>query len=144
MKPTALSGTWRSSAPRISSFRRLTRISAETFRAIAPAVSDGVLHHRGERIPLDAGNSYRVAAAIADMRSALPKKSITASEVAQEIQDISREPDLDLRIHNLASRCIAIVAELDRIARQERLRISRTVWKQELGRVREEILRVAA
>jgi len=123
---------------------QLRRISAGTFRAIAPAVSDGVLHHKGEAIPLDAGNSYKVAAAIAEMRSALPNTSAELSELERELKDLSHEPDLQRRIHNLAQRCIAIVAEIDRIARDERLRVPRICLRSELARVRDEILRLAA
>jgi hypothetical protein len=124
---------------------QVTRISADTFRAIAPAVSDGVLHHKDEAIPLNAENSKRVAAAVAEMRSALPKKSAAElSELAREVKDISREPDLQRRIHHLADRCIAIVAELDKIARDERLGVTRICLKNEVARVRDEILRVAA
>ena len=124
---------------------QVTRISADTFRAIAPAVSDGVLHHNGEAIPLNAENSHRVAKAVAEMRSALPKKSAAElSELAREVKDISREPDLQRRIHHLADRCIAIVAELDKIARDERLGVTRICLKNEVARVRDEILRVAA
>jgi hypothetical protein len=124
---------------------QVTRISAETYRAIAPAVSDGVLHHNGEAIPIDAENSRRVAKAIAEIRSALPKKSAAElSELAREVKDISREPDLQRRIHHLAERCIAIVAELDKIGRDERLGLTRNCLRSEVARVREEILRVAA
>jgi hypothetical protein len=50
------------------------RISAQTLRAIAPAVSEGVLHHEGEAIPINGDNSRRVAAAVAEIRSALRRK----------------------------------------------------------------------
>ena len=106
---------------------QLTRISPETFRAIAPAVTDGVLHHKGEAIELTAGNSRKVIAVIAEMR-----------------RDLSREPDVQQRIHGLAERCIAILAEIDRIARDDHPGKTRTCVKNELARVREEILRVAA
>jgi hypothetical protein len=131
--------------PAFFELSQVTRISAETFRAIAPAVSDGVLHHNGEAIPLNAENSHRVAKAVAEMRSALPKKSAAElSELARELKDISREPDMQRRIRHLADRCIAIVAELDKISRDERLGLTRTWLRSEVARVREEILRVAA
>jgi hypothetical protein len=113
---------------------QLTRISAETFRAIAPAVSDGVLHHNGEAIPLTAENSRKVAAAVAEMRSALPKKSAESSEPVQDLQQ---------RIHSLAERCGAIVAELDRISRDENLGVTRVCLQGVLGQLRDQILRVA-
>src|SRR5579871_5640666 len=47
---------------------QLTRVSPETYRAIAPAIENGVLRFNGEEIPLNAENSRRVAAAVAEMR----------------------------------------------------------------------------
>jgi hypothetical protein len=114
---------------------QITRISPETFRAIAPAVSDGVLHHNGEAIPLNAENSRKVAAAVVDMRSALPKKSAASSESAQLLQQ---------RIHGLADRCVAILAELSRSSSDDYPGITRNWLHLELTRLRDEILRVAA
>ena len=65
---------------------QLTRVSPETYRAISPAIEDGALHFNGEVIPLNAGNSRKVAAAVAEMRSALPKKSP---------EDLSPMPQID-------------------------------------------------
>jgi len=114
---------------------QLARISPETFRAIAPAVSDGVLHHNGEAIPLNAENSRKVAAAVAEMRSALPKKSAASSETAQGLQQL---------MHRLADRCVAILAELDRSSSVEYPGVTRNWLHHELTRLRDEILRVAA
>ena len=114
---------------------QLTRISPETFRAIAPAVSDGVLHHNGEAIPLNAENSRKVAAAVIEMRGALPKKSAESSEPALDLQQ---------RIHSLADRCVSILAELDRSSSQDYPGITRNWLHMELTRLRDEILRVAA
>src|SRR6516164_3699162 len=73
---------------------QLTRISAGTFRAIAPAVSDGVLHHNGEAIALTPENLQKVAAAVAEMRSAVPKKPPVPSEpekiTLRRIEDVAR------------------------------------------------------
>jgi len=46
----------------------LTRISPETYRAIAPAVKDGAIHFNGEAIPLKPENSRIVSAAVAELR----------------------------------------------------------------------------
>jgi hypothetical protein len=51
---------------------QLTRISAETYRAVAPSINGGVLVHNGEEIELSAENSLKVAAAVAELRQALP------------------------------------------------------------------------
>jgi hypothetical protein len=40
----------------------LTRVSPQTFRAIAPAIQDGALRYNGETIELNAENSRKVAA----------------------------------------------------------------------------------
>ena len=49
---------------------QLTRISPETYRAIAPAIRDQVLHHNGEAIALISQNAEKVAAAVAELRKA--------------------------------------------------------------------------
>jgi hypothetical protein len=114
---------------------QLTRISATTFRAIAPAVSDGVLRHNGEAIALTPENSQKVAAAVAEMRSALPKKSVGSSEPEQ---------DTLRRIQDSARRCAEGLAELDKISRDEHLGTMRIHLRNELTRLRDQMLRVAA
>ena len=87
---------------------QLTRISADTYRAIAPAIHDGVLHFNGDAIELNAENSRRVAAAVAELRSTLPP----------------RKPPRQLETHQLLAdldkRCAAILAEFQDISRKER------------------------
>ncbi len=82
---------------------QLTRISAETYRAIAPAVKDGALHVDGEAIQLNAENSRRVADAVSRFRRAIPGRTA------------SRNPIEDLR-----RRSIALVQEFEEIVRKER------------------------
>ena len=114
---------------------QLTRISAAAFRAIAPAVSDGVLHHNGEAIELSPENSQKVAAAIAEIRSALPKKEPVPSEPEQ----------ITLRrIEDVARRCAESLAELDKIGRNEQLGALRIFLRNELTRLRDQMFRVAA
>ena len=113
---------------------QLIRISVETFRAIAPAVSDGVLHHKGEAIPINNENSRKVVAAVAEMRSALPKKSAEPTQAE----------DLKQQIHSLAERCVAMVAELDRVVCDQNMGLTRIHLRDELISLREQILRVAA
>jgi hypothetical protein len=60
---------------------QLTRLSPETYRAIEPAVADGVLHLNGEEIELTIENSRRVAAAVTEMRRSLPAKSSPTDRV---------------------------------------------------------------
>jgi hypothetical protein len=114
---------------------QVMRISPVVYRAIAPAVSDGVLHHNGEAIALTAENSQKVAAAVADLRSALPKKSAEPSAPAD---------DLKHRIDSLAERCVALINEVDRVVCYERLGLTRSHLRDELVSLRDQILRVAA
>ena len=53
---------------------QLTRVSPETYRALEPAVENGVLNLNGEQIELTIENSRKVAAAVAQVRRALPAK----------------------------------------------------------------------
>jgi len=82
---------------------QLTRISPETYRAIAPAVKDGALLVEGEAIELNAENSRKVAAAVSRLRRAIPRRTA------------SRNPIEDLR-----RRSIALVQEFEAIAGKER------------------------
>jgi hypothetical protein len=81
----------------------LTRISAETYRAIAPAVQEGALHVDGEAIQLNPENSRRVADAVSRLRRAIPGRTA------------SRNPIEDLR-----RRSIALVKEFEEVVRKER------------------------
>jgi hypothetical protein len=89
---------------------QLTRISADTYRAIAPAMSDGALHVDGEAIQLNPENSRRVADAVSRLRRAIPGRTVRKP----------RELDgLDL-IEDLRLRSIALVQEFEAIAGKER------------------------
>jgi len=47
---------------------QLTRVSPETFRALAPSIHDKTLHHNGEAIALIPENAARVASVVAGHR----------------------------------------------------------------------------
>jgi hypothetical protein len=113
---------------------QVIRISAEAFRAIAPAVSDGVLHHKGEAIPINGENARKVVAAVAEIRSARPKKPAEPNHTAT---------DLNQRMVDLAERCAVMVAKLDR-PWVEDLVLTRISLRDELMSLRDQILRVAA
>lgn len=125
---------------------QLTRISPETFRAIAGSIADGVLHHNGEAIELNAENSRRVAAAVAEMRRTIPapKKPAGWTHVVRELNELCHESDLELRINKLAECCGTMVGEFERISRDERLCIARIHFRNALAGVRDEIIRLAA
>lgn len=122
---------------------QLTRVSAETYRAIAPHIENGILHHRGEAIELNVENSRKVAAAVAEMRSAIPKKSSEMNEILQAVKDIFHESDVQQKIRKLGQCSFTIVAEFERIARDERLGDSRWYLQNTLTTVRDELMRVA-
>jgi len=108
---------------------QLTRVSPQTFRAIAPAIQDGALRYNGEVIALNAENSRKVAAAVADLRRSLPKKS----------------PDMDLkrRIAKLEKTCAAVIAEFERISSDPGIGAVRMLFQSALTRARAKLGRVA-
>jgi hypothetical protein len=78
---------------------QVTRISAETYRAIAPSVKEGALHFNGEKIELNAENSRKVAKAVAGLRRSLAKTP----------------KSIDERLAELEKRCAALIAELSQL-----------------------------
>jgi len=90
---------------------QLTRISAETYRAIAPAVKDGALHVDGEAIELNAENSRRVSAAVARLRREIPARTV----VRKTLGIGAREP-----IDSLRGRMENLVRDFRQVARTER------------------------
>jgi hypothetical protein len=112
---------------------QITRVSPAVFRAIAPAVSNGVLHHKGEVIALTSENSRKVAAAVAEMRSALPKA-----------KEVPPETDMTKRIQTAADRCAETLSELEKILRENDRGIVRVQIRAELHRLNDQILRMAA
>jgi hypothetical protein len=122
---------------------QLTRISAETYRAIAPAIEDGVLHFNGDAIPLNAENSRKVAAAVAEMRSALPKKSPEEQSLARQVVQLCEETELGQRLFKIEKCGMAVVREFEKIASDEGLGASRMFLRSALTRVQGELNRVA-
>jgi len=53
---------------------QLVRISAETYRAIAPSIRDGALQIEGGAMVLSVENARKLTAAVAELRRAIPKK----------------------------------------------------------------------
>ena len=107
----------------------LTRISPETYRALAPAVQNGALHFKGEEIPLIPDNARKVSAAVAELR--------------QSIQYLGRHMRISERIVALDKRCTAIIEEFEEIARNDALMGGRMLLNSALCRVREGLDRVA-
>ena len=78
---------------------QLTRVSAETYRAIASSVKDGHLIHNGEAIELDPDNSRKVAAAVAEMRRELSedKKAALSLEIGGRLEALDKLCDSVIR-----------------------------------------------
>ena len=72
---------------------QLTRISAETYRAIEPVVKDHALHFNGEVIALDPENARKVAAAVAELRRGAAAKPRTEKSPDERMLDIDRRFD---------------------------------------------------
>lgn len=123
---------------------QLTRVSPETFRAIAPAIQDGALHYQGEAIALNPPNSRRVAAAVAELRSALPKRAAEPGSLLREIQGLCHETDLTVRIGKLYECGSALAAEFEKISRDAGLGPARMLLHTALDHVRSELGRVSA
>jgi hypothetical protein len=85
---------------------QLTRVSAETYRALGPAVNQGVLNLNGEQIELTVENSRKVAAAVSELRRSLPPKK--------------PEPELGIneRLERLDRLCSTIIEEFSEIPRR--------------------------
>jgi hypothetical protein len=122
---------------------QLTRVSPDTYRAIAPHIENGVLHHNGEAIELNVENSRRVAAAVAEIRGAIPKKSSEVNALTRQLHDLLHEGDVQQRIDKLAQCCFTIVAEFEKIARDERLGVTRILFHKTVTMMRDEMARVA-
>ena len=122
---------------------QLTRVSPETFRAIAPAIQDGALHYQGEVIELNPENSRRVAAVVAELRNALPKRSTESRSLEREIRGLCHEADVTVRIEKLNECCTAVVAEFQKISRDEGLGLARALFHSTLANLRSELGRVA-
>lgn len=86
---------------------QLTRISPETYRALAPAIHNGAVHCNGQAIELSVENSRRVAAVVAELRRSLP-----AGKPPHEIP-------MPQRLSRLDKRCAQIVADFAEISKRE-------------------------
>jgi hypothetical protein len=122
---------------------QLTRISPETYRAIAPAVYDNALHLDGHAIELNSENWRKLTAAVAEMRRSIPKKSPEWQSLTRELIDFDHETDLAARLEKLDQCCTAIVAEFEKIGCDEGLGSARMLFNFTLGKLREELARVA-
>ena len=86
----------------------LTRVSPDTYRAIAPSIRDGALHTNGEVIELNVENSRRLAAAMAEVR--------------KQTRRPKPAPMLEPResIAELEKRATVLIAEFEDVVSRER------------------------
>lgn len=87
---------------------QLTRISPETYRALAPSVKNGVLEYQGTSIELNVENARKVTAVVAEVRRARPPKKRAACV------------EMHVRVRELDRRCTGMLDEFAEIARLER------------------------
>jgi hypothetical protein len=69
---------------------QLTRVSAETYRALEPAVENGLLNLNGQQIELTLENSRRVATAVAEVRRNLPPKNVAELPTADRVERLEQ------------------------------------------------------
>jgi len=69
---------------------QLTRISADTYRALAPSIENGVLHIDGDQIALTRENSRKVADAVAQIRRNLPAPNSGSVSQAERLKRIDQ------------------------------------------------------
>jgi len=86
---------------------QLTRISPETYHALAPAIHNGAVHCNGQAIELNVENSPRVAAVVAELR-----RSLGAAKPPRLVS-------MPQRLAQLDKRCARIVADFEEISEQE-------------------------
>jgi hypothetical protein len=81
---------WEEFGPGYFELAQLTRVSAETYRALEPAVENGVLNLNGEQIELTIENSRKVAAAVAEVRRAQPPKPVGELPLAERVDHLEQ------------------------------------------------------
>ena len=100
--------------PQYFELSQLTRVSAETYRAIRPALQDNTLQVDGESIALIPANAARISAAVAGLRKAArpqPPKPLPAPKPSEKD-----------RVAELGRRCSEILSEFENLATNNRYR----------------------
>ena len=124
-----------------------TRISPETYRAIAPAIRDNALHVDGEAIALTEENAARIAVAVDELRRTLVVKP-TAAAGQREAEATAIEAGGEDPLEILDRRCSDLLTELarassavvDRAGGRAILRSILTLLQARLARLEEEIM----
>ncbi len=111
---------------------QLTKITAETYRAIEPSIKDGALHFQGKAIQLKPENARRVASVIATIR----KKALSNNAAPK------REVGFAERFDRIERRCSAMVRELETMSRQARHGENWLRFTAMLSRLRSALVRI--
>ncbi len=100
--------------PHYFEFAQLTRISPETYRAIAPSIQDGMLHSNGEAIALIPENAEKVSAAVAALRKPAAKPAVV---------------EAPFPVSSLRAECKALIGKFAQAAAagQDRLELRRAI-----------------
>jgi hypothetical protein len=99
---------------------QFTNISPETYRAIAPTIRDGAIHHDGDAIALIPENAPRVIAAIGEMR-----KNIVVDPAPEPPPTVAPDAPIDI----VRRKCRDLVLEIQRAVelRTDSLELRRAV-----------------
>jgi len=126
-------GLWEEFGAGYFEVAQLTRISAETYRALAPSIQDGALHAEGEAIAINEENAQKISDAVARLRRALPRKR---KDPAAPLMPRERLPALE-------KRCMAAIAEFEELAGTERDSEEHELFQGTLARIIRALGRVA-
>jgi hypothetical protein len=122
----------------------LKQLKDELYSSSSASDQDGALHFQGEAIELNPENSRKVAAAVAELRRAIPKKTATPEllSLMRELKDATRDRNLQERIVKLDQCCNAIVEEFEEVSRDKGLGLSRMLFNSTLTKVHGELERI--
>jgi len=97
------------------------RISAGTYRLVAPLIRDKALRVEGEVLELNSANVQRVAKSLRESRRALPAPAPEPEPVPEPEPEAPAEvPILSDRLNALHRRAVGVIAEFREIARDSR------------------------
>jgi hypothetical protein len=120
---------WEEFGPGYFEVAHLTRVSAETYRALAPNIEDGKLLLDGEAIEMNEENALKVSAAVAALRRALPKKAKQPKPPRE-------------RLAALDKRCTAVIDEFRQLAGIESAGADRLLFQATLTRLSSALSRI--
>jgi hypothetical protein len=116
--------------PQYFQLSQLTRISPETYRAIAPAIRDGAIQTGGETVELAPENARQVAAAVAELRreatanKPAPKPNDPVADVTRRFKKL--KADLEVLLSDSAAQRFDLCEEVNRMGYDLRMLAQRT------------------